>query len=39
VMVAVMGPPWMSVKMIAVRIRIKWVIEMNSKRAATRSGI
>jgi hypothetical protein len=26
-------------KMVAVRIRSKWVIEMNSKRAAMRSGI
>jgi hypothetical protein len=37
--VAVMGPPFVSDKMVAVRIRIAWIIEVNSKRDATRSGI
>ena len=39
VMVAVLGPPDVSDKMVAVRIRIRWIIGVNSKRVAMRSVI
>jgi len=39
VMVAVMGPPLVFAKMVAVRIRIGWIIERNSKRDVMRSAI
>ena len=39
VMVAVLAPPVVSDKMVAVRIRIEWIIEANSKRVAMRSAI